>query len=132
MVTPLLLYHADHLPYDSSCAVPGQALPEMSRGSSFNLNLDVVRMILSFCYASDLLQISLASHQLRDEAMKEIISRPVSLIRNHRAELFGRFMLTSCENPPFSLLKTLILDDIASALSHNILRLLQLTRDVIT
>lgn len=68
-------------------------LPVAPRHCSPNLNFDIVRAILAYCCTADLLQASLASHELRDEAMNERVSRPVHLKGADQANSFSRFML---------------------------------------
>ncbi|KAI0752584.1 hypothetical protein C8Q80DRAFT_1147080 [Daedaleopsis nitida] len=100
-------------------SLPGSEMMEPPLHSSLtrhtspnlNLNFDVVRAILAYCRNADLLQVSLASRELRDQAMNELVSRPVYLKGEDKARSFSRFMLAG-DGFRLPLLRTLILVDI--------------------
>lgn len=68
--------------------------------SQVALNIDVLRLILIFCDTRDLLQASAACWQLRDEAVKELISRPVHLKNYAQVESFCRLVLSGDQSRP--------------------------------
>ncbi|KAI0760734.1 hypothetical protein C8Q74DRAFT_1372545 [Fomes fomentarius] len=72
------------------------------------LNIDVIRDVLSFCSTASLLHASLTCHNLRDEAAKELISRPVHLKNHAEAKSFYLLMLSDSHRP--RVLRTLTLE----------------------
>lgn len=58
------------------------------------VSVDVFRLILACVTRADLLKITLASKFSREEATKELLKRPVSLLRNHRLRAFCQFALS--------------------------------------
>ncbi|KAI0754599.1 hypothetical protein C8Q80DRAFT_376743 [Daedaleopsis nitida] len=80
MAVPVVTDHAGSAASESRISPTSIGVPD-SRGYSrpSDLNLDVIRTILTFCHITDLLQISVASIQMREAAKREIVSRPVTL-----------------------------------------------------
>ncbi|KAI0823951.1 hypothetical protein BC628DRAFT_1496256 [Trametes gibbosa] len=64
------------------------------------LNFDVFRVILTWLPHTALLRTSLASHHTRDEATKELLMRPVRILRVAKLRSFYRFMLNGDLNRP--------------------------------
>ncbi|TFK85974.1 hypothetical protein K466DRAFT_600717 [Polyporus arcularius HHB13444] len=90
---------------DSETAANSRASGTRASG----LNLDVFRLILQSCAVADLLRVGYVSRILREEAVQELLARPVHLAGNIQIESFCHLMLAG-DTSRFPYLHTLIIN----------------------
>ncbi|KAH9850145.1 hypothetical protein C2E23DRAFT_887581 [Lenzites betulinus] len=99
--------------------MPSDHSSPQNQGESIQLrsiNVDVFRLILAWLPRKDLLTISLASRLTREEAIKEMLMRPVRILRISKLRLFFGFLLAGDSTRP-SYLRQLSLVHIDGSLS---------------